>query len=227
MSNVSNRHAFAILNKDSKPFTGQRLARVIAKADKSGNYPDNLTESRCVSIPPIMDSEIEKNIQKLYPHISRMLADVQDKIIRELRIDTGCTEIADSAISVMACIEYLESDATGNRVTKEMLESWFTEDYTEIAGEYIARAMSFDPDSLTDNQLEQVGKKINVLRDMFAGFSSGKYSPDDAKIKALKKFISFAGEIAENDPRMQAINTRMDKIVAKRAEDMSTNALGF
>ena len=65
MSNVSNVHQFSQLNKDSKALAGQRLVRLIAKADKNGNYPSpNLTESLCVSVPHVSQEAVAEVIDK-------------------------------------------------------------------------------------------------------------------------------------------------------------------
>lgn len=223
----SNRHQFQALTKASKPLSGQRLARVIAKAQKDGSYHPNLTESLCISIPMLTQTEAESHITALMPHIVGMLMDAQESIIKELRIDSGCTEIADESISVAACVAYLDESARGNRVTSEYLAEWFKESYSLHAAQFIAAMMKWgdDFDSLSADQVAIIESKTNVLASMFTGFASGKYSPDIPKCKAILKFGEFLA--GETDSRMDAILAKTLRIKEERERELSSDALGF
>lgn len=234
----SNRHQFAVLDNKSKPLTGQRLTRVIAKAAKealgadwvkkeNGFYNPNLVESMCVSIPMIDKSEVSANIESLLPHIIGMLQDAQDGIIGEMRKESGCTEVASEAISVNACIAYLDSVSKGNRVTSEYLAEWFRESYSLQAAEFIMIMCKFgnDLESLTPEQITVIEQKSNVLGAMFAGFASGKYSPDIPKCKAMIRFGEFLSEGV--DSRMAGYVDKAGKILEIKTAELSSDALGF
>lgn len=227
MSNVSNTHNIVKLEKNSKALTGQRMARVIAKADKSGAYPsEHLTESKFVSLPVINPEFTANQVQALSVHIVGMLSDAQDSIIRERIIVDGVSSVNDEEISIDACIKYLDDAAKGNRVTGEYIAKWFAETYGDSALEFIAQLCKFDGDNLTDAQLEVISQKTNVLTSMFAGFASGKYSPDIPKCKAMIKFGEFL--TAENqDARMQNYLGKVQSIKTAKEQEMSMDALGF
>jgi hypothetical protein len=61
---------------------------------------------------------------------------------------------------------------------------------------------------------------------MFAGFASGKYSPDIPKCKAILKFGEFLGQ--DNwDARMQVIQAKTEKIKKEKEDALNMDALGF
>ncbi len=235
----SDRHQFAPLTAKSKPFTGQRLSKVIAKAAKealgegwikkdSGFYSPNLTESLCVSVPMIPASEVVPHIENLIPHIIGMLEDAQNGIIGELRKETGASEIANEAISIARCIEYMDAVSKGNRVTGEYLVQWFKDTYSLQAAEFIALACKFDSDAAawTPDQVQVIETKSNVLASMFAGFASGKYNPEIPKCKAMVKFGEYLGADGM-DSRMEGYVVKAAKCQKVREEELSTDALGF
>lgn len=223
MSNVSSRHSFAKLEKNSKPLSGQRLVRLIAKKDKEGGYASgNLTESLCVSIPGIDVDLISTHIASLIPHIVSLLEGAQDSIIRENRIEFGHDSIDEEEFGISQCIAFLDQSAGGQRLTTEYLQGWFIEMYSEAASEFIAKMNKTSIDQLSEEQL----KKVNVLRDMFAGFASARYSPDIPKCKAMIKFGEFLGE-GNSDSRMEGFISKASKIKREKEEEMSSDALGF
>lgn len=227
MSNVSNMHNVQKLEKNSKALSGQRMARVIAKKNKDGQYEsENLTESKFVSIPTMDSQSInEAQFSALQVHINAMLQNAQDGIIRDLIID-GATSIHQDQIGIDACIKYLDEESKGNRVTGEYLAKWFTESYLEGAMQFVIAMSKFDPDALTPDQVAVIEKKCNVLRDMFTGFASGKYSPDIPKCKGMIKFGEFLGE-ENQDIRMKNYLEKAVKIKAEKEAELSADALGF
>lgn len=228
MSNISNRHNVAKLEKNSKALSGQRMARVIAKKNKEGQYESaNLVESKFVSIP-MMDSQSINDAQfiALQPHINAMLQNAQDELIRDAIVQNGAITITDEDISVDACIKYLDDSAKGNRVTGEYLAKWFTETYLEAAMQFVCAMSKFDAESLSADQEIVVMQKCNTLSSMFAGFASGKYSPDIPKCKGMIKFGEFVG-VDNQDARMQNFLSKAVKIKTEKELELACDALGF
>lgn len=227
MSNVSSAHAVAIhVSGTSKAFTGQRLVRVIAKKDSAGKFAsEHLQATKSVSIPLIEQASITPQIlQDFMPQIVEMFTGFQDSIIAD-KVKEGATNILDTEIDFAAMSQYLQSNAGSARLTKEVLQGWFMESYAEIAIEYIATALKWDAANLSPEQETVMEQKINILRDMFAGFSSGKYNPEDNKCMAMIKFVAFTGDNA--DTRMQGMKTRCESVMQKRKEETDASVLGF
>lgn len=223
MSNVSVRHGFQKLEKNSKPLSGQRLVRLIAKKDREGQYASaNLTESLFVSIPPIAVDSITDHIGSLIPHIVSLLEGTQAEIIREKRIEFGHPSIDEEEFDISHCIAFLDANATGSRLTTEYLQSWFVEMYSDSAAEFIAKMNKCSVDELSEEQL----KKTAVLRDMFSGFASARYSPDIPKCKAMIRFGEFLGE-GNCDARMEGFIAKASRIKSEKEAEMSSDALGF
>ena len=227
MSNISTTHNLIKLDKSSKALNGQRLIRLIAKS--SAQSSPNLVESLCVSVPQIEVGQISTvQFECLKPHLIGMLMDSQNQIVRELRIDSGTSFVQDSDISIDKCIEYMDAISRGNRLTTEFLNKWFIELYSDAAAEFIAKMCKFGGDSnlWTPEQLKVIEVKSNVLNSMFAGFSSGKYSPNIPKCSGMIKFGEFLG--AENiDSRMSNLVQKAVKIRAEKMAELSSDALGF
>lgn len=219
MSVISNIHSFIKLDKDAKPAMGQRLVRLIAKG---ANKHENLSESLCVSVPRIDQNEVADAIDKLLPHVIGLVQDTQDKIIREWRIEFGREAIPENVFSVAECVAWLDANAAGDRVSMEYLQEWFAEEYMVAAQGYISAALGID---LVNGEVpEIVQQKCNVLRDMFAGWSSPKYSPNIPKLRAMSK---FAGAVDELDSRMIGIKAKVDTMLATKERELTEDALGF
>ena len=221
MSNVSNVHQFTALTKTSKALSGQRLVRLIAKKNKEGNYEnENLSGSLCVSVPFVNQDAVIDSIDKLLPHIVGMVQDTQDKIIREWRLINGRNEIPEEVFSVGACVAWLDDNATGERVSAEYLQEWFMSEYGAIAECFIKAAIDgAAPEIIT--------AKVNVLRDMFAGFASNRYSPNIPQCKAMVRFGAFAADCGEIDSRLSAYAEKAQEIQLKKEAELNTDALGF
>lgn len=239
MSVISNRHQIVPMDKKSKAMSGQRLVRIIAKAataplsdnwvkKENGYYSPHLCASMCVSVPHIEQNEVSDNIVALLPHVAAMLEDCQDSMIAELRKESGAEGVNDEDISVARCIAYLESENRGNRVTSEYLQKWFEDTYSLQAAEFICAMCAFgdDMERLTPDQVQVVEVKSRVLRDMFAGFSSGKYSPDIPKCKAILKFGEFI-TTESMDSRMIGYVEKARKIKNEKEKELLSDALGF
>src|SRR5882762_4237957 len=123
MSIISNRHnVVAYTSGVTKPFDGQVLVTVAYKTGKDGVKK----ESKCASVPIIGGEDIVGNIEALVPHIQEMLAGVRKSILRELLDkEPEPVDVASNALSVAACIEYLEASDENGRLTKESVGVWF------------------------------------------------------------------------------------------------------
>lgn len=222
MSVVSNIHTISPLTKDSKPLSGQRLVRMIAKRTKDGSYESpNLQGSHCVSIPHINQDHIVDVIDKLLPHVVALCKDTQDKIIREWRITHGRNEIPESVFDVAAIVGYLDASATSDRFTTEYLQEWFMAEYGDIAARYIRAAIDGAAQDIVD-------AKVNVLRDMFAGFASGRYSPNIPQCKAMDKFRHFVADMeGDTSGKLDMFADKAQDIRAKKEAELSVDALGF
>jgi hypothetical protein len=219
MSVISNIHTFTKLDKNSKPMTGQRLVRLIAKGE---NKSPNLAESMCVSIPLVSSNDVADVIDRLLPHVVGLVQDAQDKMIREYRIETGRNELPQDVIGLSEVVVWLDANAAGDRVSSEYLGEWFKEEYADAAHQYIAHVMGL---ALVNGEVPPIVEvKCNVLREMFTGWSSPKYSPSIPKLRAM---IKFTDSIDELDSRMSALVTKAKAMLAKKEAELCDDALGF
>lgn len=221
MSVVSNTHSFVKLERNTAPLHGQRLSRLIAKADRNGKYPSsNLMESLAVSVPVVSDEEIVEVIDTLLPHLKGWIAGVQDSIIREFRIEHGRNEIPGEVFSVAACVAWLDENAKGDRVTKEYLAEWFSENYAESCAAWI---QSIAP-GISDDLCEA---KVNVMRDMISAWASPKASPAIPALKATLRFTHHLASTSGMCARLGAIAQKAAALLEKKESELKMDALGF
>lgn len=221
MSIVSSTHSFVKLERNTAPLHGQRLSRLIAKADRNGKYPSsNLTESLAVSVPHVTDEEIVEVIDSLLPHLKGWLQGVQDSIIREFRIEHGRNEIPEDVFSVAACVSWLDENAKGDRVTKEYLAEWFSENYSTACAAWI---QSIAP-GISDDLCET---KVNVMRDMVSAWASPKASPAIPALKATLRFTHHLAQSSGMCSRMAQIAAKASTLLEKKESELKMDALGF
>jgi len=193
MSLISNRHNVNLfISGKSAALTGQRLSKVGYKnTEKAGaKYP-----SICVSVPQIPDSDIQDHVSRLIPYIKDLLGNVQDNIIRSLyeSSEGKLSSISDSEISVSACINYLESESTGGRLSKEYVEFWFDTNMSEALTVLIADKLGFDLS--TPDQEKKVSDSVKIYKELISSLTGNKTILTPEQIKACKRAI----EICEID----------------------------
>lgn len=207
MSLVTNAHAVVPFDaKTSKPFDGQRLAKVTYKTPRSGNIADK-KQSICVSIPIIAAVDITDHIQSFVPHIVALCKSSQDSIIKEL-YEAGASNITDGDISVGKILDYLAEESKGNRLTKEIIVDWFDASLADILTVAFAEKMAIS-DTPTDVESKRLEQTVNVYRDKLASLAGGKTCfPADVAIKLQK-----ALELADSDDVMaQRFRERLVKM---------------
>jgi len=197
---VGSNHVFHALTKDSKALTGdQRLVRLIAKGK---NKSENLQQSLCVSIPAVTSEQVVEYIDALLPYVVGMVADTQDKIIREYRIESGAESINEALFDIPHCVEYLAANATGERLTGEMLREWFTEDYRGATIEWLKSKPALA--GVTDDVLEH---KFNAVRSVIVEYANPHWKPT----RPLINMILDLGASVECDGRMAQILAKTEQ----------------
>lgn len=185
---ISDRHSVnPFVSGKSEPLGGQRLAKVGYKTTKAtpAKFP-----SVCASVPVIESNAwTDDQFKRLQPHLIKILSDAQDGIFRSLYESShgALSAISDDDISVESCINYLDAESTGGRLTIELLNAWFDENVRTNLTVVIAEKLGFDLS--TPEQESTVDKHINGYRGMIASLSGGKttYQPNqcDAILRAL------------------------------------------
>lgn len=199
----STHHKVCDFTKDSKAFQDNVLLRIISKGKES-----RLDSSKCVSVPEISTGEVTTKISALMPAIQAMIHDARQQIARGLIIE-GATEISTDVVNLDAAINWLVDDSSG-RVTTQVMQEWFTENYAEVAMEFVCKQIKFDTGNLTPEQEKLILQKTNVIRDVFAGFASGKYKPS---LPVCKMIIGFGAFCADQvDSRLSAILKKTETI---------------
>lgn len=229
MSIIANDHAYVTLDRNTKAQHGQRLSRVIAKADREGKYAsEHLQESLAVSVPMVTEEDMVESIAALMPHIRKMLETAQDALIREHRLEAGATSINSAQISVTACIAYLSETSTGTRLTKEYLQEWFVSTYGTVAKEWISTNITHTLTDMHPTKVEEVvTEKVGILAGMVATWASPKASPPIPAIKATLRFVEHCEQVGVVDGILSGLRGKMKVMLEKKTAELSLDALGF
>lgn len=202
---IGTSHVFSVLSPKSAAMEGQRLVRLIVKKSKSQS--DNLTESMCVSVPITSVETVAENIDALTPFVVGMVQDTQDKLIREYRVNTGAASVPESEFAMDKVIEFLQANATGERLTSAMIKEWFMENYSEPVAEWIKQRPGMD--GLIDSEIAQ---KVRAVCGVFESFADprAKLAP-----KVCAMVVEIASSVAEPDYRMGTIAQKAQAMIEK------------
>lgn len=208
MSTLFNVHTItSYVAGKTKALEGQRLSKVTYKTDKeTGLKP----ESRSVSIPAIVWSDVESYVPTIKDHILGLVLKAQDGIVRSL-VESGKDSITSESISVSAIIAAMLEESSGGRLTGETIREWFQESIKDNLLIAFASKLGIPDD--TAPTAEQSGKLEKILKgyeDSFAKLASGAASFNDVQKSNLIKAIQLSG--AEDDALASKFITRLSKV---------------
>jgi hypothetical protein len=199
MSNISDRHSVVpFVSGETKALSEQRLAKIGYK-DRGKNKAK--FTSVAVSVPQIDPAQIQENYNRLLPHFGTFLESVQDSVIRSLyeSSDGTLTSVSNDDIGIGACVNFLEAESNGSRLTAEKIREWFSTDLADNMAVWIAEKLGFASDTgddLSPAQLEVIAKNVHAYRETFATLSGKNVFLDPKKIQSLQNAMSLC---AEND----------------------------
>lgn len=209
----SNRHQVVpFVAGKTAPFTGQRLAKVGYKSTEKNpaKFP-----SVAVSVPQIALTDVEQNYKALLPHISTMLENAQDGLIRSLyeAKDGSLEAVSDDDISVPAIIAWMEAEATGDRLTKDAIVAWFDRVMADPIYVLIAEKLGFAPENGVPNQEQDavIRKHVKVYKDVFSMLAGGKTILQEKQIKGCKTALA----LVEDDSVSVKLNARLTAMEKK------------
>ena len=226
MSLISTQH-------NINPFTAgksaalpeQRLAQIVFNQTKTMTKKGiKAQQSVCASIP-MLAVLTAAQLAVAEPQVRKLIEAAQDSIIRELMIENPArTSIGDSDISFEACIEYLVSEASGNRLTKEKLGAWFDSVMVEPITGYVLEilvktgrlAANQINEPLSEKNYAAINATIADQRDIFVSLAGGR-TVLEPKISALVQKLL---ELVEEDDA--GIGARLLKMLQKRNEPKVT-----
>lgn len=189
MSVISNIHTAQVYDaKKSKALTGQRLIKIVAKADKDGNYGPHLQQTLCMSVPVIsMDSLVDfiESSRSLDAHILEMLENAQKGLITD-KIKAGAgTSITSEELEISELVKYLDQSGDSDKWDTARIASWFEDNIAEALGLKLIEV---------GNDEESMGRKLLVAQKRFAeSLASKSKIPSNVMIE-VNKMLHFAGD---------------------------------
>jgi hypothetical protein len=207
---ISNRHTVVpFVSGETQAMAGQRLLKIGYKgrAQKDGTTKKARFNSVAASVPQIDPAQIQEHMQRLIPHIGTMLENVQDSVARSLYESSGglLGELGDDDISIPACLNFLEAEANGSRLTAERIKEWFVSELQDNLSVWSAEKFGFtDPNAA---QMETVNQQVNAYCAVFASLSGKNLSMEKSKIAKLRNALSLCAD--DGSEIAQKISTRL------------------
>lgn len=215
---IGNRHTVsAFIAGTSKAMDGQRLAKVGYKKTKDNPNP---LKSVCVSVPKITTPLTDEQVFKLQNHIVAMLEKAQDGIIRTLyeQDPEGLRSVSDDAITIEQCIEFMELEETGGRLTIEKINAWFVDSgLSEKLTEFLRLngAKKLQGEALD----KAVTQSLAGYKGMIAGLSGGKTHYDAKQREKLQVVLAMT---EDGDEMAEKLNARIEAM-AKKDQDIAAS----
>lgn len=188
MSVISNIHTATVYEpKTSKPFAGQRLVKIVAKADKNGNYGEHLQQTMCVSVPLLDAQAIRAYILEssaLDAHIVGMLEDVQKSLITD-KIKSGTKSVTSEELTIASLINYLDASGDSDKWDSARIAQWFEDNIAEGLATKLLEVGNDD---------ETMARKLAVAQNRFADSLSTKAKIAPALCEEINKMLAFSAD---------------------------------
>lgn len=213
MSVISSTHSFnQFVSGVSAPADStQRLVKIVFKQTEAMTKKGlKAPESSCVSVPKV-EELTQAQMEGLQSHVFKLLEDAQDGIIRELYLE-GKSNVQDAEISVESCIAYLNEQAQGSRITKEVISQWCEDSgFADMLRMKFAAVLGLG-DDCTDEEAAKVEMQVAGYTEKFCALAGSKTSyTADVAAKLLKAI------------QLHAIQDEMSKRFSTRLQDMVSN----
>lgn len=218
MSNVSTSHAIVPFDSaKSKAFTGQRLSKVSYKTKKVNGVESKL-QSVCASIPQINPEYVAENLTSFTGHVIELIERTQDAMIREM-YESGLSNVPDESISIQAVLAYLDSQASGARLSKEQIAAWFDTSLADTLSIAFADKIGIDADgsNCTPEMEQKVAQAVNVYRDKISSLSGSKTKFAPEVCTKLLKALEFC---ADDDLMGSRLVKRLEAMQKVETADM-------
>ena len=216
MSVISNIHTAVVYDaKTTKPFSGQRLIKTIAKADKDGNYGQYLQQTMATSVPLITENALADFLNSsadLNEHIIGFLEDTQNKMVAA-RLKAGQKTVTTEELEISQIVTFLNASGDSDKWDSSRVASWFTDNLAEHIGIKLLE-LGID-DSEMEKRLEKAEKRFAESFGTRAGI--GKTLAIE-----LQKILNFAPD--KNDAQVKKFQAKIDKALEEKSLE---DSLGF
>jgi hypothetical protein len=188
MSVISNIHTATIYEpKTSRALHGQRLVKIVAKADKDGNYGPHLQQTQCVSIPLLDPKSLRAYLiesSALDAHILTMLEDVQKSLISD-KVKSGIKTVTSEELEIPALLNYLDASGDSDKWDSQRIAQWFEDNIAESLAMRLIEVGNDD---------EQMARKLVVAQNRFAESLSSKARIKQNVCDEVNKMLTFASD---------------------------------
>lgn len=226
MSLISTRHNVnPFVAGKSQPLTDQFLAVASFKQTKLMTTKGiKALPSVCVSIPafPVLSAD---ELMQCEPIVRRMMQSTQENIIRDMYTENpALTSVADDEIDFTACMEYLQAEAVGGKLTKEKLGNWY-----DLVLADVVRAVTLDrlegQQFSAEKSAAVVAQTVLKYRDLVTPLSSGAFKLDDRDAKTVLMFLGMVDSADDVDGIGGKLQKRVQKMMQPAVKVAQPDAL--
>jgi hypothetical protein len=229
---ITNRHSILPLTPTSVPMDGQRMVRTSFKqTEKMTKAGKKALPNVFTSIPPLSEDALiefmEAESDRMILIVKGLFEKIQDSIIiGEYEKNQKIVSVSDDEIGLMACLEFMESESVGGRMTREKVENWYDAVMVDTVAAVVLEKLvvlgrlgaNEEPNEKQRNIVEATVKKY---RETFSSLSGGATVLAIGEIDALERLLEQAEEIGEIGSKIQK---RLVKMKTPKVE-FSSDAL--
>jgi len=191
-----------------------RAVKCLYQVATSGkNKGKKAQENSFVLVPTshLTEEAVTGKIAELAPYVVAYLQGVEDLALKEYHRNGG-TNYYTAGMSLDSIIERLEASSEHNRLNKESIEAWFTEEVEESLSLLFAEKLGLD-ESSSEAELMRLETVLAGYKAKFAGLANPKQVLKEADCKALISVIEACELVGNNYGKRFTI--RLEKMIQK------------
>ncbi len=173
---------------------GTRVVKCLYQANKDTGK--KIAENSYVRVPlkHLTEEHIVNRAVELAPYILDWLQGIEDSQIKEQH-KKGGLQIYTEYLSLDKIIERLEELGTSNRLTKDMIESWFNDEIRDSLELLFADKLEIDleADEVEAEDLQKLGLILEAYKKKFSSLASGKTFIEEEECDSMIQVIEAVG----------------------------------
>lgn len=233
MSNVSNRHTVTpFVSGKSQPLTGQDLIVCSFKqTEKMTKAGIKALPSVCVSVPQFAEFTAEQ-LDLSRDLLKELFTAARRDIITAAYVkNQAIGSIEESALTVEACIEFLETKS-GGRLTSESLGAWYDATMQPIVEAFTLEKLvsigQLNADQTpTDKHMAIVESTVKDYREVFSALASGVTKYEEKRCTLLVKLLASVDAEDAGYTVARKLTARLTKMMQPVIKEARPDALAL
>lgn len=198
--------------------SGKRTIKLMYKVNTKTGKAAGINS--CLLVSPVSKEELTDDVIKsLTPHIINMIEAEQDKIAKAAHI-SGVEAVSPDSLSISSVISSLETVAQSQRMNKEVISSWFTENLADTLTVLFADKLGVS-ETPSESDTANINRFLDVYKTKFNGLASNLVSYQKEEAEKLLEAV----EKCEVDKNTDLVSGKIIEKLNKMANPLSQTEL--